>query len=129
MFGLLIKDVDFLWTEKSQTTFETLEAKLSMAPVIRGGNWALPFHISTDSSDIAIGGVLGQNEDHQSYAIYFVSKKLSPTELNYIVTEKEFLIVVHAINKFFHYTIGYAVFVHIDHSDIIFLMNKPKTNG
>jgi hypothetical protein len=129
MFGLLIKDVDFLWTEQCQTAFETLKAKLSMAPVLRGPNWALPFHISTDASDTAIGGVLGKKEDQQSYAIYFVSKNLSPAELNYTVTEKEFLAVVHAINKFHHYITGYKVFVHTDHSAIRFLMNKPITNG
>ena len=100
-----------------------------MAPVLRGPNWTLPFHISTDASDTAIGGVLGQKEDQQSYAIYFVSKNLSPAELNYTVTEKELLEVVHAINKFHHYITGYEVFVHTDHSGIIFLMNKPITNG
>jgi hypothetical protein len=129
MFGLLIKDVDFVWTEQCQTAFETLKAKLSVAPVLRGPNWTLPFHISTDASDTAIGGVLGKKEDQQSYAIYFVSKNLSPAELNYTVTEKEFLAVVHAINKFHHYITGYEVFVHTDHSTIRFLMNKPITNG
>jgi hypothetical protein len=129
MFGLLIKDVDFVWTEHCQTAFETLKAKLSMAPILRGPNWTLPFHISTDASDTAIVGVLGQKEDQQSYAIYFVSKNLSPTELNYTVTEKDFLAVVHAINKFHHYITGYEVFAHIDHSTIRFLMNKPITNG
>jgi hypothetical protein len=38
MFGLLIKDVDFVWTEQCQTAFETLKSKLSVAPVLRGTN-------------------------------------------------------------------------------------------
>ena len=37
--------------------------------------------------------------------------------------------VVYSINKFRHYIIGYEVFVHTDHSAIIFLMNRPITNG
>ena len=37
--------------------------------------------------------------------------------------------VVYSINKFHHYIIGYEVFVHTDHSAIIFLINKPITNG
>jgi hypothetical protein len=100
-----------------------------MSPVLRGPNWTLPFHISIDAFDITIGGALGNKKDHQSYAIYFVSKNLSPAELNYTVTAKEFLAVVHAINKFCHYITGYEVFVHTDHSTIRFLMNKPITNG
>jgi hypothetical protein len=129
MFGLLIKDVDFVWTEQCQTAFKTMKAKPYVAPVIRGPNWNLPFHISIDASNTTTGGVLRQKEDHQSYAIYFVSKNMSPTELNYTVTEKEFLVVFHAINKFHHYITGYEVFVHTDHSSIRFLMNKPITNG
>jgi len=45
------------------------------------------------------------------------------------VTEKEFLAIVHAINKFRHYITGYETFVHTDHSAIRYLMNKPITNG
>ena len=58
-----------------------------------------------------------------------MSKNLSPTELNYTVTKKEFLVVVHAINKFHHYITSYKVFLHTYHSTIRFLMNKPITNG
>ena len=56
-------------------------------------------------------------------------KILIPTELNYTVPEKEFLAVVHAINKFRHYITGYETFVHTGHSTIRYLMHKPVTNG
>jgi len=78
---------------------------------------------------LAIGAALGQEEDKQSYAIYYIIKNLSSAELNYIVTEKEFLAVIFAINKFRHYITGYEVFVHTDHSAIKYLMNKPLTSG
>jgi len=60
MFGLLTKDVDFIWTYQCQTTFETLKDKLFVALVLRGPNWALPFHIFVDASDTVIG-VLEKN--------------------------------------------------------------------
>ena len=90
MFKLLIKDVEFQWIESCQNAFEILKAKLSVAPILRGPDWTLPFHISTDASDTAIGGVLGQKEGQSSYVIYFISKNISPAELNYTITEKEF---------------------------------------
>lgn len=49
--------------------------------------------------------------------------------MNYRATEKEFLAVIFAIYKFRHYITGYEVFVHIDHSTIWYLMNKPITNS
>lgn len=61
--------------------------------------------------------------------IYYTSKNLTPTELNYTVIEKAFLAVLHAINKFRHYITGYEIFIHTDHSAIRYLMNKIITNG
>lgn len=106
-----------------------MKEKLVHALVLRGPNWSLPFHIFSDASDLAIGAALGQEENKQSYTIYYISKNLSPTELNYTVTEKEFLAVIFAINKFRHYITRYEVFVHTDHSVIKYLMNKPLTSG
>ena len=87
MFKLLIKYVEFQWRESCQNDFEILKSKLLVAPILRGPDWTLPFHISTDVSDTAIGGVLGQKEGQSPYAIYFISKNLSLAELNYTITE------------------------------------------
>jgi hypothetical protein len=54
---------------------------------------------------------------------------MAPTKLNYTVTEREFLAVVYAINKFRHYITGYPTFTHTNHSTIKYLMNKPITNA
>ena len=54
---------------------------------------------------------------------------MAPTELNYTFTEREFLAVVYAINKFRHYLTGYSTFIHTDHTTIKYLMNKPITNA
>jgi hypothetical protein len=124
LFKLLSKEAKFKWDDECQISFEILKQKLSTTPVLRGPNWSLPFHTCTDASNISLGVVLGQRENQMPYAIYFVNKNLSPTEVNYTVTEKELLVVVHAINKFRHYITGYQAFVHTDHSAIRFLMTN-----
>lgn len=63
------------------------------------------------------------------HAIYYVSKNLSSTERNYITTEKEFLVLFYAINKFKNYFTGYKVFVDTDHLTIWYLMNKVVVGG
>jgi len=59
LFGLLAKDSKFLWSESCQEALETLKDKLTTAPILRGPNWALPFHIHADASDKAIGAYMG----------------------------------------------------------------------
>lgn len=54
---------------------------------------------------------------------------MSKAELNYMVTEKELLVVVHSLNKFRHYVTSYHKFVHNDHVAIKYLMNKPNVNA
>ena len=59
LFSLLMKDVQFIWNEACQTAFVKLKDKLSTAPILRGPNWTLPFHISSDASNTTIGAILG----------------------------------------------------------------------
>jgi hypothetical protein len=82
LFILLMKNAEFKWTNQCEEAFKILKHKVSTAPILRGPDWKLPFHISSDASDTAIGTVLGQEEDHLPYAIYFISKNMSPVELN-----------------------------------------------
>ena len=98
-----MKDVQFIWNDACQTAFTEIKKRLSTTPILRGPNWALPFHISSDASDTAIGAVLGQQDGQALYAIYYISKNLAPAELNYTITEKEFLAIVYSINKSRHY--------------------------
>ena len=129
MLKLLTKDVNFYWDSFCQIAFDTLKEKLSIKPILRGPNWSLPFHISTDASDTSLEAVLGKKENQINYAIYFISKNLMPSKYNYTVIEKEFLVVVYSLNKFRHYITRYEVFIHTNNSSIRFLMNKPITNG
>ena len=82
LFVLLMKNAEFKWTNSCHKAFEELKHQLSTAPILRGPDWNLPFHISFDASDTAIGAVLGQEENHIPYAIYFISKNMTPAELN-----------------------------------------------
>jgi hypothetical protein len=129
LFFLLTKDVEFHWTDNCELSFVDLKQKLSTTPILRGPNWALPFHISSDASDTTIGEVLGQHEDKYPYVIYYINKNMAPVELNYTVTEREFLAVVYTIDKFRHYITGYPTFIHTDHTSIKYLMNTPITNA
>jgi len=49
LFGLLDKDSDFCLINNCQEAFEILKEKMIIAPILRGPNWALPFHMHIDA--------------------------------------------------------------------------------
>jgi len=128
LFKLLAKYIEFQWTTDCQNAFEELKEKLSIAPILRRPSWSLAFHISNDALD-TIGASLGKKENQFNYAIYFINKNLTLTELNYTVTKKEMLDFVHVVNKSRHYIIGFQVFIHTYYLVIKYLINKTITNG
>jgi hypothetical protein len=54
----LTGNVDFLWSETTQSSFENLKRALGSAPVLRTYDPALPITVTTDACGFAIGAVL-----------------------------------------------------------------------
>jgi len=66
-----------------------------------------PALLETDASDFAIAGILSQKfKDGKIHPVRFVSRKLSPAELNYDVYDKEMLAIVFSLAKNRHYLQG-----------------------
>ena len=59
LFNLLSKEEEFVWTDNCQSTVADLKQKVSQAPILRGPDLSVPFHISSDALDITIGAILG----------------------------------------------------------------------
>ena len=60
-------------------------------------DYSKPFRIdlASDASDVAVGAELSQNEQPKA----FYSKKLTPTEARYYVTDRELLPIYQAFIK------------------------------
>lgn len=59
--------------------------------------------------------------------IYYASKTLNEAQVNYTATEKEFLAIIFALDKFRSYMKGFKVVVHINHASIRHLMAKSDS--
>jgi hypothetical protein len=103
---LLAKDIPFVFDEECFVALHTLKKALISAPIIQPPNWSLPFEIMCDSSDYAVGAVLGQTKDKKHHDIAYASKTLNGAQLNYATIERELLAVVFAIDKFRSYLVG-----------------------
>ena len=124
---LLAKDVPFTWSQACDTAFAKFKNMLVSPPIMRSPNWDLPFEIMCDASDYAIGAVLGQREDKKAFVIYYASKTLDSAQANYTTTEKEFLAVVFALEKFRSYIVGSPVTIFTDHAALKYLLSKQDT--
>ena len=61
--------------------------------------------------------------------IYYSSRTLNDTQLNYTTTEKEFLAVVFALEKFCPYLHASKTTIFIDHSTLRYLMTKKDAKA
>src|SRR3954465_189671 len=77
-----------------------------------------------NASDFAIGAVLGQRVDKKLNVISYANKTLDSAQKNYATTEKQFLAVMFACDKFRQYIVDSKVIIHTDHAAIKYLMEK-----
>ena len=73
---------------------------------------------------IMLGAILGKREDKKDFVIYYASKTLDSAQDNYTTTEKEFLAVIFALEKFRSYIVGSPVTIFMDHAALKYLLSK-----
>ena len=67
---------------------------------------------------------MGQRIGKSSHATYYASRTLNDAQRNYSTTEKEFLAIAFALEKFRSYLLGTKVIVYSNHAAIRYLMTK-----
>ncbi|KAK7301958.1 hypothetical protein RJT34_12835 [Clitoria ternatea] len=90
----LMKDAPFIFSKHYSMAFASLKEKLISAPILAAPDWSSPFKLMCDTSDFAVGVVLGQKNDKLTHVIYYESKVLNEAQVNYTTTEKEMPVVV-----------------------------------
>ena len=104
--------------------FNKLKEPLTTAPILKPPDWSLPFELMCDASDYSLGAVLGQKVEKKLYVIYYASRTMNEAQINYTTTEKEFLAIIFALEKFRPYLIGTNVIIYTDHAAIKYLLAK-----
>ena len=119
------KNARFHWNEERQAASETLKMALLKVPVLQLADNFKPFRVYTDAKDLAIGAVLLQEGNREWLPVAYASRKLTPAETNYTVTEKETLAVVFALGfwklyLFKHYD------VYTENQAVLYLCSKSN---
>jgi hypothetical protein len=82
-----------VWTDLHQACFGAIKLALANAPTLKMPDFQSPFEVIVDASNVAIGGILLQDNQPVAYE----SKKLTDTQKRWTTTERELWAAVHAL--------------------------------
>ena len=118
-----------VWGDAQEKSFTYLKKVLSSSPILRLPDLSREFVLQTDASEVALGAVLMQCYDGQYFPVAYASKKLTQSELNYSVIEKECLALIWAVKKFHVYLYGKQFVLETDHQPLVYLKQSKMANG
>ena len=88
-------------------------------------DFKLPFILTTDASDTAIGQVLSQDDRNGERPVTYESRRMTAAEINYPIHEKEMLAVIHALKVWRVYLEGQKFKVITDHKSLTYWQTQP----
>jgi hypothetical protein len=118
------KGVPFYWGATQEHSFNTLNDKLTHAPLLELPDFDKTFELECDASGIGIGGVLLQ----EGKPIAYFSEKLSGPSLNYSTYDKELYALVHVLETWQHYIWPKEFVIHSDHESLKHIRGQAKLN-
>ncbi|XP_070025791.1 uncharacterized protein [Nicotiana sylvestris] len=122
-------DAKFVFNDDCMKPFDLIKYKLTTTRIITSSNWSLPFELICDASDIVVGVILGQRVNKMFHLVYYTRKTMNDAHVNYMVTDKELLEIVFAMEKIRPYHMGAKVIVHTDHATLRYLMTKKDSKA
>jgi hypothetical protein len=121
------KDVAFEWGVGQEDAFQRIKEIMTSAPVLAHFNPSYETIVQTDASVYGWGFVISQinpTTGHE-HPVAIESGSFKPAEVNYTVTEKEFLAIVMAFRRRRHLLLQVTSTVLTDHLNLTYWM-EPK---
>ena len=129
MVDLTCKDVIFNFGDKEKASFEALKAAFTTVPMLQYPEQDCKFHLKTDVSEFAFGGVISVKcDDGEFRPITYMSHSMTPPEQNYPIHDKEMLAIIKATEAWCHYleATPYAFEIHMDHNNLLYFMKSQN---
>lgn len=118
----------FTWTAETQGAFDQLKRAFISEPILQQFDYDKATRIETDSSGWCVGGALLQpNKENVWAPCAFFSKKLSQTECNYPIYDKEMLAIIRCLEEWDAELRGTIEFeICSDHKNLEYFMTTRK---
>ncbi|XP_060180738.1 uncharacterized protein LOC132610466 [Lycium barbarum] len=123
---LMKKDIPFEWDQACANAFESIKSYLMNPPVLVAPIPGKPLILYIAAQERSVGALLAQeNDERKENALYYLSRMMTPNEINYSPIEKLCLALVFSIQKMKHYFQAHVVRLVSKANPIKFVMSKP----
>jgi hypothetical protein len=109
-----------------ENSFQNIKDAVKSAPVLQLADSSKPYIVKSDAIDIGISAVLEHEGEHGSHPVAFAPRKLSNSEKNYPVHERELLAIVYALKEWRPYLHGSRFVLKTDHHPLRYLDTKSN---
>ena len=123
------KNEPWNWTPLQQRAFDHLKEIFTSAPILLIPDVSKPFSIMTNTSLIAAGAVLLQNDANgDRLPCAYFSKTFAPAQRNYDIYDRELLAVILALEEWRQYLQGtqHPVTILTDHKNLSYIKDPQK---
>ncbi len=123
----------FCWSSQAQTAFESLKSRFISAPILNTSDPSRQFIVEVDASEVGVGAILSQrsSSDEKIHPCAFFSHRLTLTERNYDIGNRELLAVKLALEEWSHWIEGAAFpfMVWTDHKNLEYIRTTKIINS
>ena len=126
IYHLTKKGVPFHWGELQQKALEQIKKDLTEAPVLAMPNSEGHMVLVSDTSKIACGSALYQEQKGKYRLIAYFSKKLPLSAQRYSISELELTGIYANVLAFKHLLRNVHFTLYCDHSALVHIMNGKK---
>lgn len=121
----------FKWTEECDQAFNKLKHEFINVKTLGFPDFKTPFIVSCDASNHSIAGMITQlNQEKEEIPISFCSRRLTQSERNLAVYEKEMLAILYTVTVAHrHLLYGNKFIIRTDHKSLVYLMSTRPDVG
>ena len=120
------------WTKACKKAFENLKHAFTTAPVLAHYNAILETWVETNFSNFVTAGMLSQMHNGMLWPVAFFLKNMSPAECNYMIYNKELLVIVKSFKmwrpELASVDLKKPVKMYIDHKNLKHFMTTKQLN-
>ncbi|XP_070021943.1 uncharacterized protein [Nicotiana sylvestris] len=120
------KGVPFKWDQACSNVFESIKSYLMKPPILAAPIPGKPLILYIATQERSVGALLArENSEGKENSLYYLSRMMTPNELNYSPIENLRLALVFSIQKQKHYFQAHVVRLVSKANPIKFVMSKP----